>query len=167
MTWTTQLTYTADGLTEADTAALATTLTGADVAYTDGRLQIRLEVDANTLQDATDAALRVTSAATGLLKPTHLQVLPTDDFLGRGRAPFTLDLIGITEIAAEFGVTRQRAGKIAELPGFPAPVAHPASGRVYSRPAVQAFHQQWEANRTRQRPSRTHTTAAATKASTP
>lgn len=167
MTWTTQLTYTADGLTDDDTAALASALSGADIAYANGRLQIRLEVDASTLQDAADTALRTTAAATGLLKPNHLQVLPTDEFLGRGRDPFTLDLIGITEIADEFGVSRQRAGKIAELPGFPSPVAHPASGRIYSRPAVQAFHHHWEANRTRRRPTRAHATPNATKAGTP
>jgi hypothetical protein len=162
MTWTARITYTAEGLTDEDTAALAKALGGADVAYAAGRLRVQLEVEASTLQDATDTALRTAAAATGLLKPNGLQIAPADDyFLDQALEPVTLDLIGVTEIAAEFGVSRQRAGKIAQSAGFPKPVAHPASGRIYSRSAVKAFQRRWEATRTRRRPSQLTTTTKA------
>jgi hypothetical protein len=50
-----------------------------------------------------------------------------------------LDLIGITEIARALGVSRQRAGQLADDSDFPAPVVQPASGRLYTRASVKAF----------------------------
>jgi hypothetical protein len=108
MTWTALLTYTADGLTARDARALAKALGGADVAYAAGRLRVQLEVEATTLRAAADKALRTAAAATGLLKPTHLQIQPTEELLDQAMEPMTLDLIGITEIATELGVSRQR-----------------------------------------------------------
>ncbi|QNJ96567.1 hypothetical protein HZU40_34150 (plasmid) [Mycolicibacterium fluoranthenivorans] len=149
MTWTTQLTYTAAGLTDEDTAALAEALGGADIAYAADRLQVNLEVEASTLEEAAASTLRTAAAATGLLKPTRLRVLPTPEFLDETAhpEPMNLDLIGITEIAAELGVSRQRAGQLADDPDFPAPVVQPASGRLYTRASVKAFQQRWTATR--------------------
>lgn len=147
MKWTTQLTYTAEGLTASDTEALAGTLTGADIAYADDRLQIQFEVDAAGLDDAANTALRTAAAATGLLKPTRLQILPSKDFQDQTLHPVSLDLIGITEIADELGVSRQRAAKLTQAPDFPKHVAHPASGRIYTRASVQEFHRRWQATR--------------------
>lgn len=147
MTWTAQLAYAADGLTDADTAALSKKLKGADIAYTAGRLRIQLEVKAPTLQDAIETALRTTATATGLLKPSMLCVQLTEDYLDQAMTTEPQELIGITEIAKEFGVTRQRAAKLADAPDFPQPVAHPASGRIYTRESIKAFQRRWEATR--------------------
>ncbi|ANE83331.1 hypothetical protein A7U43_27730 (plasmid) [Mycobacterium adipatum] len=87
MTWTTELTYTADGLTDEDTAALAKALGGADIAYAAGRLRVQLEVEATTLEDAADTALRTAAAATGLLKPSRFKILPTEEFLDQALQP--------------------------------------------------------------------------------
>ena len=120
MTWTAQLTYTAGGLTSDDIDALTDALTDAlgdgGIVYGSdtGRLQITLEVEAPTLQDAADTVLRMTAAATGLLKLTRLQALTTAEFVAEIEHPPTmnLDVIGVTEIAAELGVSRQRAGHL-------------------------------------------------------
>lgn len=169
MKWTTQLTYAADGLTAEDTAALAATLVGADIAYTTGRLQVQFEVDAATLDDAAATALRAAAAATGLLKPSRLHILPTRDFQDQALEPVTLDLISITEIAAELGVSRQRAAKLTEAPDFPHHVAQPASGRVYTRASVKEFQRRWEATRNPRggRPRRRLSTTETTKEPTP
>ena len=60
MTWTAQLTYTAGGLTSDDIAALTDALGDGGIVYGSdtGRLQITLEVEAPTLQDAADTVLR-------------------------------------------------------------------------------------------------------------
>jgi hypothetical protein len=114
MTWTAQLTYTAGGLTSDDIDALTDALGDGGIVYGSdtGRLQITLEVDAPTLQDAADTMLRMTAAATGLLKLTRLQALTTAEFVAEIEHPpaMNLDVIGVTEIAAELGVSRQRAG---------------------------------------------------------
>ena len=44
-------------------------------------------------------------------------------------------------------MSRQRAGKLADADDFPRPVAHPASGRVYTRASVKAFQKRWEETR--------------------
>lgn len=62
-------------------------------------------------------------------------------------APLNLDLIGVTEIAGELGVSRQRAGKLADDPDFPAPVLRTAVGRLYTRESVKAFQKRWTAAR--------------------
>ncbi len=151
MTWTSYLTYTAPGLAPADTDALRDTLGAAALVYdpNSGRLQITLELGADTLEAAAAAALRTAAAATGLLKPTRLYVLPTTDAAAETAhpAPLDLDLIGITQIADELGVSRQRAGQLADDADFPEPVLNPPSGRLYTRASVRAFKRHWTETR--------------------
>lgn len=149
MTWTTQLTYAAAALSAADTAALAEALGQADVSYDAGsnRLQITLAVEASTLAEATGVGLSAAAADTGLAAPIRLLVQSTADFVADTEhpPPLNLDLIGITEIAGEFGVSRQRAGQLADDQDFPAPVVHASIGRLYTRASVRAFHKRWTA----------------------
>ena len=147
MTWTAQLTYTAAALTPDDTAALSHELGRADVSYDarSGRLQITLEVEAATLEDAANTGLRAADTGGLLLKPIRLLVQSAADFSTQTAhpEPLNLDLIGITEIAGELGVSRQRAGKLADDPDFPAPVVQYAAGRLYTRASVRAFRERW------------------------
>ena len=94
MTWTAQLTYTAGGLTSDDIAALTDALGDGGIVYGSdtGRLQITLEVEAPTLQDAADTVLRMTAAATGLLKLTRLQALTTAEFVAEIEHPPAMNL---------------------------------------------------------------------------
>lgn len=152
MNWTSYLTYTAPGLSPADTEALRDTLDAAGLVYdpNTGWLQVTLKVTADTLDQAVTAALLSAAAATGLLKPTRMYVLSSTDAEAEAAhpAPIDLDLIGLTEIADELEVgTRQRAGKLADDPDFPLPVLHTASGRLWTRASVQAFKQRWIATR--------------------
>ncbi|MFV8227495.1 hypothetical protein [Mycolicibacterium fortuitum] len=151
MTWTCHLTYTAPGLAPADTTALRDTLGAVDLIYDrdSGRLQVALAVDSDTLQQAAAAALQAAGAATGFLKPTRLYVLSAADAATEAAhpAPLDLDLIGITEIAEELDVSRQRAGQLVDDPDFPDPVLSPRSGRLYTRTSVREFKKRWTATR--------------------
>lgn len=52
----------------------------------------------------------------------------------------TSHLVGLSEIAAMFGVSRQRASQIVrDYDDFPAPVAELASGRIWETAAVEAW----------------------------
>lgn len=148
MNWTTYLTYTAPGLSPADTDALRDTLGAVDLTYdhNDGRLQVTLEVDADTLDQATTAALGTAAAATGLLKPTRLYVLSSVAAAAEMAhpAPIDLDLVGLTEVAGELGVSPQRADKLAASPDFPRPVLQTPTGRLWTRASVRAFKKVWE-----------------------
>ena len=49
-------------------------------------------------------------------------------------------LVGLTEIAAMLGVTRQRVGQLVrDYNDFPSPVADLASGRIWETSAVEAW----------------------------
>lgn len=43
------------------------------------------------------------------------------------------DLMGVTEIADLFGVSRQRVDQLAATDGFPAPIAELAAGRIWRK----------------------------------
>lgn len=174
MTWTAQLTYTARGLTADDIASVTETLgdiigDGGVVYRADtGYLQLTLEVPNDTLIEASYIALRAAARATGLLKPTRLNILPTTEYIAEIAHPpqQDLDLINLTEIAGILGVSRQRAGQIADTdPDFPEP-AVPGTRRLYTRPSIEMFHRHWQATRTRggPRPRRKNPQPAVTSA---
>lgn len=159
MTWTVQCSYAATA--PADLAVVS----GAAVTYDphSGSLEMAFEVEAGTLGEATVTGLSAAARTTGL-QPTRLCVQSTADFVADHEhpAPLNLDLIGVTEIAGELGVSRQRAGKLADDPDFPAPVLRTAAGRLYTRDSVKAFQQRWTAARNPRggRRRRQHATAS-------
>ncbi len=55
-------------------------------------------------------------------------------------ASVTSHLVGLSEIAAMLGVSRQRAGQLVrDYEDFPSPVAELASGRIWETAAVEAW----------------------------
>ncbi len=55
-------------------------------------------------------------------------------------ATMTSHLVGLSEIAAMLGVSRQRAGQLVrDYEDFPSPVAELASGRIWETAAVKAW----------------------------
>ena len=51
----------------------------------------------------------------------------------------THHLVGLTEIAAMLGVSKQRADQLSRKPDFPPPVANLSSGRVWETRSIQAW----------------------------
>ncbi|GAB4667399.1 hypothetical protein [Mycobacterium avium] len=159
MTWTVQCSYAATAPGDFDAVS------GAAVTYDPhrGSMQVALEVQAGTLEEAAVSGLRTAARITGL-RPARLCVQRTADLIADHEhpAPLDLDLIGVTQIAGELGVSRQRAGKLADDPDFPAPVLRTAAGRLYTRDSVKAFQQRWTAARNPRggRRRRQHATAS-------
>jgi len=50
-----------------------------------------------------------------------------------------MELLGLTEIADMFGISRQRVDQLAATKGFPEPVAELAAGRVWKRADIVAW----------------------------
>jgi predicted DNA-binding transcriptional regulator AlpA len=51
-----------------------------------------------------------------------------------------LDLVGVTEIAAMLGVSRQRIDQLIRThPDFPRPVAELVAGRIWLRPDIETW----------------------------
>lgn len=54
----------------------------------------------------------------------------------------TLDLVGLAEIGAMLGVSRQRVDQLARSKGFPDPVATISAGRIWLREEVERWAEQ-------------------------
>jgi hypothetical protein len=108
-----------------------------------------LELDeAATAGDAAALGIRLFSdAAAEAQMPfpiVRLEVMTFAEQEADLRKPAIPELVGISEIAKEIGVTRQRASKLARQPGFPAPAFELASGPVWTRPSLERFIDEWE-----------------------
>jgi hypothetical protein len=66
--------------------------------------------------------------------------------------------LGVSELAAEIGVSRQRVSELRTRADFPAPVAELAAGPVWAASSLRRFLDTWE--RKPGRPSRARTTGA-------
>lgn len=101
--------------------------------------------------DPSDAALyglrafRDAAVAASLpeLPIVELQVLTDDEQDRRLAVPAIPELVGVTEIAEDLGVSRQRAHQLTKRPDFPAPIAKLQAGPVWTRPSLDRFVEQW------------------------
>ncbi|HJQ72834.1 MAG TPA: hypothetical protein VJ887_05430 [Actinomycetota bacterium] len=87
----------------------------------------------------------------------HVEIL-TEEYFDReiGQDPETY--LGVSEVARELGVSRQRVFELRRSDAFPAPIADLAAGPVWKGSSLQRFIEGWE-----RRPGRprTHRTPAA------
>lgn len=155
-TWTAQLSCIAPELSEDRRLDIVEEL-AANAVYDSntGQLVLTFEVEGATLRQAADAAVRTAGAAVGS-KPTRILVMPTDDFIAELSKPAAQDLVGLREIATQFGVSSQRAHQIIQIgplpdgqPGFPDPVSRLASGPIFTKASVDAFEERWAPFRAR------------------
>ena len=107
------------------------------------RVAATLRLEASTLRQATDAALRTftaAAAAAGLtVRPVAVRVLPWDDYVAELDRPPVPPLVGYAEIAQLADVSRQRAAQLADLDGFPPQVATVSGAPAFVRASVEAF----------------------------
>jgi len=150
--WTAQLSYDAPGLDAARRQEITAALGATELRYDEERgwLTVTVEVDAATLRQAADAALRaasqaVGSAAAGVMssRPRQIRVLPADDFAGEIAHPAPVELMGVSEIAELLGVSRQRVNQLIAGEDFPRPVSRLAAGPVFTTASIEAFQKRW------------------------
>ena len=151
--WTVQLSYGAGRLPPSQRQELADML-GAIATYDADRRRLTLTVevvDATTVRQAADTAVRrcaeaVATVAAGAMstRPTQLRVLPTQDHIAEVDHPGPVEQMGVTEIAALLGVSRQRVNQLITGEAFPAPVSRLAAGPVFTTASIRAFKQRWE-----------------------
>ena len=119
-----------------------------------GNLSVQLSIDAATARQATDAALKTITATAKQHQITSnvlgVEVITEDELDRRIDEPAVPALVGISEVAAMFGVVRQRAVQLAAREDFPPAVARLKSGPVFVKDQVVAFGKRW--SRTNGRP---------------
>jgi len=70
--------------------------------------------------------------------------LLTDAYLEREIDREPEGFLGVTEVARELGVSRQRVSELRVKPGFPAPVAELSAGPVWKASSLRRFLASWE-----------------------
>jgi hypothetical protein len=70
--------------------------------------------------------------------------LLTDAYLEREIDQEPERYLGVTEVARELGVSRQRVSELRARPGFPAPIAELAAGPVWKASSLMRFLESWE-----------------------
>jgi hypothetical protein len=128
---------------------------GFAIAEGDGeRLRLSTTIEAATLRQAAEAALRATRAAYAAAfgaasEASELQVLTLEEHLERLASPATLDLVSVGDVAAMLGVTRQRADELIRThPDFPAHVGAIGGKRAFTRTSIEEFDKRWDRKRT-------------------
>ncbi|UXY24873.1 hypothetical protein N8I84_41215 (plasmid) [Streptomyces cynarae] len=113
-----------------------------------GNLSVRIFIEASTARQAMDAALReVTAAAkqTGINHTvTGIELVTEEELDRRLEEPSVPELVGVSEIAAMFGVGRQRAAQVVQREDFPPAVAYLKAGPVFVKWQVEAFEKRWD-----------------------
>lgn len=113
-----------------------------------GRISSRLTVTTPDPPAAAARALEAEEAANAVARlgghVTAVIVADADTFDGEAtwiRTP----LLGLTDIAKRLGVSRQRAGQLAnDHPLFPPAATRAGSGPLYEEVAILAFQDNWE-----------------------
>lgn len=124
-------------------AELARAVGGSAVLASPAYWSATLTIDANTLRQAIARALELVEGATGE-RAAGVEVLPAHVYDARAMHPSLPELVGYAEIADIFGVTRQRARQLVDLPGFPAAVVETQAGPLRVRAQVEAWGQSWK-----------------------
>lgn len=114
-----------------------------------GSLDVQMSVEADSPETAFAKALQTFVNALRLAGgPKRPEIVGVEiEMPERLEARLTrqtqVDLVGISEIAALLGVTRQRASQIAQTRDFPVPLARLASGPVWNRASLTWFIEAW------------------------
>ncbi|MGW5362904.1 hypothetical protein [Actinopolymorpha pittospori] len=142
----------ADDLTDVALERIAETLRAHSAAVgrerEPDRASVNLTVEANTLRQADDLALRLVRdavrAAGRRFEPSGVEVLDEATFAARLAEPTIPPLVGYAEIAELAGVSRQRARELGNLEGFPPAVVETQAGPLRVRSQVEIWMSQWE-----------------------
>ncbi|MGH9048186.1 MAG: hypothetical protein ACRDY4_00475 [Acidimicrobiia bacterium] len=124
---------------------------GAAVADTPGSdtYSAELSVDTPTPVHAVARLVEVVRRAAALAgmpewPVVHAQATSGDELDRQIAHPGLPELVGVSEIAAILGVSRQRTHALAHRDDFPEPVARLASGSVWTRPSITLFAESWK-----------------------
>ncbi|HXH77302.1 hypothetical protein [Nocardioides sp.] len=107
------------------------------------RYSITVHVDEASLRSAISTALRRVEDATGT-RARGVEALTQDTVTRQLAKPNVPALVGHADIADMLGVSRQRAGQLADRPGFPPAVMTIKAGPLRVRDQVEDWARTWD-----------------------
>ena len=142
--------------TDEQLAELVAALPGFGIVADDGerRVTVHMSFPAKTARSACDEAVRAaragwSQALSATPEVTAVRVVTEDDWQAEAARPSVQDLIGKSEAAALLKVSPQRVDELSHTHvDFPAPVANPKMGPIYTRGSIEAFDKGWARQRT-------------------
>jgi hypothetical protein len=105
---------------------------------------IRFNVWAADLDVAGREAMRVFREVLPDLLPVEIQVQTVEDLDRELEESNVPDLLGVSEVAAALGVSRQRVSELAESDDFPPPIARLKAGPIWQRSQISRFVGNWD-----------------------
>ena len=117
-------------------------------SYSAESVTVRVALSAEGIREAAERGIGVVGDALESvgwpLDVRDLQVTEWSAFEAMLDEPTYPEVVGITEIAALLGTSRQRASELARSRRFPAPLADLAAGPIWPKPAVERFVEEWD-----------------------
>lgn len=125
---------------------LVNTLPSAAASGGDGQASVTFAVDAASARNAVSVGMGYWSKVTTgvdleVVRVEASTAARVDEDLDRPNFPV---LLGVAELAQRLGVSKSRASELARLDTFPRPVAHLASGPVWTEASVSGHLEGWE-----------------------
>jgi hypothetical protein len=109
------------------------------------RFCVSAEAPASAVAEALEVFHKaVANAALPAWAVVEVQAQTMGELKRQNAEPNFPELVGVTELAALLGVTRQRASALAKSQDFPASVAELRAGPVWTRPSVERFVDRWQ-----------------------
>ncbi len=101
-------------------------------------------VEASSPTAAADRAIDRVRQVLGDIEVDALEILTTAERDRQLALPPFPELVGVTEIAEMFGVSRKRASRLQSRSDFPLPVANLAAGPVWRKGDLSGFAEAWK-----------------------
>lgn len=116
----------------------------ANIGFTSSdNISVQMSVDAATARQALDVALKATTKAAREAGASDVvlgvELLTEEEQERRLTSPVIPELVGLSEVGDMLGVSRQRAGQLADADEFPTAVARLKSGPVFVAEQVRSF----------------------------
>lgn len=131
-------------LERAEAVIEALAVHGPAVAFGPDRLGVRFDVAAGSAGEAVARGLGLFQTVAGGLEPVRVEVERVDELdrqLARSNAPA---LLGVAELAAALGVSKQRVTQLMQAGSLPVPAARLRAGPIWRRPTIAAFLRRWD-----------------------
>lgn len=160
-TWWAEVTFDTapESLTDDQADALMSTHGVASARSNGARLIVEIVLCADRLATAVAGAVAVAENAhkAAFGEPGHsvgVRVLASADRDHEVEHPFVPSLVGVNDIGDMLGVSRQRAAKLTQTEGFPAPIDYIGQTAVYLRAQVLEWESGWSRQTGRPRADR-------------
>jgi predicted DNA-binding transcriptional regulator AlpA len=115
-----------------------------------GRISLFVTMEASSPEAALRSARKAVGDATKEVGirlrgiPVGIEMYTEEELDRLNETPNYPEVVGVAEVAALLGVSKQRVSELARSRTFPRPLYELAAGPIWVKPTIQAFVEKWE-----------------------